>query len=396
MIFKKGELKHLWVFYTYHLLFGFSSMILPFLVIYFINIGLSFFQIAVFIATSSITMFLFEIPTGAFADSFGRKKSVVLGFLIIALAVFCIPLTNNFSLLVISWFFIGLGNSFANGAEESWVVDNLNRKRRKDLHQEFFIKSISIMSFGAIFAPFIGALIVESHSMKYLWFVFSIVFFINALFILIFGKEYFKPKKVNLKKNFKQTIKILKKGFSFTFKHRTILLLILGGVFFTLMGIARDGWQPLLVNLGLLEHQLGYVYSILALFSMILPFGVRLFHKIKPKNTISIIILIRMALLFSVIFLVPELLFLAIIIFIFSDSLYVLKDPVLQTYFHKFIPSKMRATVVSIKSTSVLLITAIGTLIAGLLLDSFGPQNVIPFVALLGIIAIILFQKIKD
>ena len=69
---------------------------------------------------------------------------------------------------------------------------------------------------------------------------------------------------------------------------------------------------------------------------------------------------------------------------------------IIQTYFHRFIPDNIRATVVSTKSMFSQLIVALTALIAGIFLDLFGPQKVLAFGSLFGIIAIIMYQKIND
>ncbi|MGB3463766.1 MAG: hypothetical protein WBA74_00775, partial [Cyclobacteriaceae bacterium] len=88
MLFKKGELKHLWPFYLYKLIYGISTMIFPFFVIYFINQDYTYFQVSVITAAQGAAMFLFEIPTGAFADRFSRKYSLSLGFVIVGIGAF--------------------------------------------------------------------------------------------------------------------------------------------------------------------------------------------------------------------------------------------------------------------------------------------------------------------
>jgi len=396
MLFKKHELKLLWPFYLYYLVFGLSTMIMPFMIIYFVNLGFSFFQIALITSAFGIAMFLFEVPTGAFADSFSRKYSVILGFLITAFAVILIPLMTNFYLLLFMWVLAGIGMTFVSGAEESWVVDNLNKFKRNDLHQEFFIKSGSLAAFGAIFAPFIGALLVKTYSIKILWFVFGFGFLLNALLLMIFGQEHYKPKRLKLFESLKQAYNNSKAGLKFTTTHKVVFLIVLAGLFTQLMVIGDNGWQPFLVNLGMAEHQLGYMYSVMAAFVMVMPFLSRLFVNFKPKNAVSIIVFVRMILLFSLIFLYPHLFFLAAIIFIMDAGLFSMKDPIIQTYFHKFIPKKIRATVVSTKSMFSQLIIALTALITGIFLDVFGPQKVLAFGSLFGIIAIILYQKIKD
>ncbi|MBT3407871.1 hypothetical protein HOK68_02975 [Candidatus Woesearchaeota archaeon] len=80
MIFKKKELSLLWPFYFGTMVTTLSNMIVPFMMLYFLNIGLTFFQISIIYAANSATIFLFELITGGFADEYSRKYSVLLGF----------------------------------------------------------------------------------------------------------------------------------------------------------------------------------------------------------------------------------------------------------------------------------------------------------------------------
>ena len=212
MLFKKDELKLLWPFYVYCLLIGLTSMIMPFMIIYFLNLGFSYFQMALITSAMGFTTLIFEIPTGAFADGYSRKKSTILGFFIMAIGVLIIPFTNNFYILIVAWGIAGIGLTFITGAEEAWVIDNLNNYGRKDLHQEFFIKSGSIAAFGAVFAPFIGAILTKQYSITFLWYVLSFGFFLSALILWIFTKEYYKPTKKSIVTLIKETYNNMKKG----------------------------------------------------------------------------------------------------------------------------------------------------------------------------------------
>jgi MFS family permease len=75
-MFQKNELKILSPFYAHSLLFNLSKVIMPFYVLYFLDIGFSFFQIALISSIRSAISLIFEIPTGVIADKYGRKKSV--------------------------------------------------------------------------------------------------------------------------------------------------------------------------------------------------------------------------------------------------------------------------------------------------------------------------------
>ena len=396
MLFKKDELKLLWPFYLYYFIYGLSAMILPFMIIYFRNLDFSFFQISIITSAFAISMFLFEIPTGAFADGLSRKYSVVLGFLITALAAILIPLFTNFYFLIFLWIMAGLGMTFVSGAEEAWVIDNLNKYKRKDLHHEFFIKSQSIAYFGIIFAPLIGSILVKVYSIKLLWFVFGFGFLLNAFILLLFGKELYKPKKVKFIESFRKTYENSKVGLKFSRAHKTIFLLILGSIFASLMIVGDNGWQPFMLDLSMPTPGLGFMYSILAVVMIASSFLSRLLTNMKIKNVISITILIQMLLLLSLLLINPPFYIIAAIIFILIHSTSGLNQPLLQTYFHKFVPQKIRATVTSVQSMTKQLVVALAALIAGGLLDIFGPKKVLAYGGLFGIFAIISYLKIKD
>ena len=396
MLFKKDELKLLWPFYLYYFIYGLSAMILPFMIIYFRNLDFSFFQISIITSAFAISMFLFEIPTGAFADGLSRKYSVVLGFLITALAAILIPLFTNFYFLIFLWIMAGLGMTFVSGAEEAWVIDNLNKYKRKDLHHEFFIKSQSIAYFGIIFAPLIGSILVKVYSIKLLWFVFGFGFLLNAFSLLLFGKELYKPKKVKFIESFRKTYENSKVGLKFSRAHKTIFLLILGSIFASLMIVGDNGWQPFMLDLSMPTPGLGFMYSILAVVMIASSFLSRLLTNMKIKNVISITILIQMLLLLSLLLINPPFYIIAAIIFILIHSTSGLNQPLLQTYFHKFVPQKIRATVTSVQSMTKQLVVALAALIAGGLLDIFGPKKVLAYGGLFGIFAIISYLKIKD
>src|SRR3989338_6721882 len=80
MLFKKNELRHLWPFYLSTLVVSITSVVIPFMVLYFRELHFSFFQISILFAGFGISMFLFEVPTGALADNISRKLSVTLGY----------------------------------------------------------------------------------------------------------------------------------------------------------------------------------------------------------------------------------------------------------------------------------------------------------------------------
>jgi len=285
--------------------------------------------------------------------------------------------------------------TFVTGAEESWVIDNLNYYKRKDLHKEFFIKSQSIVAFAGIISPLIGALIVKSFSITPLWIIWGIGFVLGAIILSILAEEKYKPEKIRFVKLLKKTIDNTKKGINFSRNHNTTKFLILASIFMAMMIADGDYWQPFLTNLNMPIYMLGIVFSIVSAVSMIVPFTARYLEKYKVKNVFRVIIIMRIILLSTVLLLYPGLFILGAGIFIFSDGLMSLRHPLMNPYYQKNLPKKIRATITSIKSMGTQLGLGIGSLIFGFLADIIGVQKIIPLTGVFGLIAIYCFSKIK-
>ncbi len=93
------------------------------------QIGLSNPQITIVNWSFAVLMLLSQVPTGVFADKFGRALSVKLGLLILFLGHFAYFFARGFwSALVIEGL-VGVGFAFVRGADEAWLASWLNTKK---------------------------------------------------------------------------------------------------------------------------------------------------------------------------------------------------------------------------------------------------------------------------
>lgn len=395
MIFKKGELKLLWPFYLNYLIYGLSLMILPFMIIYFRELGFSFLQIMIIMTAPALGLVVFEIPTGALADSFSRKWSAVLGFMIVGISVFFIPFFTNFYLILPLWFLAGLGSSFVSGADEALVIDNLNHHRRKDLYHGFFVKSGSLAAIGAIISPLAGAAIVKLVAIKYLWFIFGGGFLLMSLVLTLFAAECFHHRKLRMKEVITQTIKQSKSGAKFLLSTKSLLFLVLGGMFTSFMFVG-EGLQPMLVDLSMPVYSLGIFYSAMAGVQLIFPFFSVYFKKLRLRTALSLTTGIGMILLLSLLLISPPWYMIAIVVIMLTNGLRVINGPLFNTHAHHLIPNKIRATVLSARSMLTAVFASVYAIGMGYLLDLFGPQKVVALAGLFGILAIIMYWQIKE
>ena len=93
----------------------------PFIILFFLSRGLSFTQIGLLIGFRELAVNLLEIPSGAAADLFGRRRSMMLSFTayIIAFAVF--GFSNAYWQLFIAMFFFSIGEAFRTGTHKAMI-----------------------------------------------------------------------------------------------------------------------------------------------------------------------------------------------------------------------------------------------------------------------------------
>jgi MFS family permease len=384
MLFKKDELRHLGLFYLATLLQAATAVIMPFIIIFFRDQSLSFTQIGVMIAGYAVFSFVFEVPTGAFADAYSRKRSVIFATFVTACIVALFVFASSFWEFFMLWSLLGIALTFETGAYSAWVIGNLNKLKRKDLHQEYFIKEHSLTALGFVLSPLLGSFLIQRFSYDGLWLFFSAGGFLMVI-LLFFIPEHYKPKKVSIRKAVSKNVSLAKKGFKIVLKKKQLFYFILASMFVIFIGLGDDGWQPFFVELGAPVHYLGYFYSIMAFFLIGIPFLTKLFTKYKIKYVLSLSYVFSALLLLSVLLLQPGMFWYALIPFVLLSGVDVFVGPLGETYFHKHISESVRATVVSIRSMASTLAGGVVVLVAGVLLDIFP----IPLVMALGAVFVI-------
>ena len=132
----------------------------PFLYLVFLEKGLSYFEIGILIGFREICTNLFEIPSGAVADLYGRRRAMIFSFCayIISFAIFAE--STSLFLLFAAMFFFGLGDAFRSGTHKAMIFDWLRLQGRSDEKTKIygFTRSWSQMG-SAVSVLIAGALV---------------------------------------------------------------------------------------------------------------------------------------------------------------------------------------------------------------------------------------------
>ncbi|MDD3193828.1 MAG: MFS transporter [Oscillospiraceae bacterium] len=106
-------------------IFGSFSMTDGIWIIFLIQRGFSLVEVGIAETVFHITSFLFEVPSGAVADLFGRKKTMIASYLSLALSALLTITAWNLPSLCLAMVFTALGYNLNSGTRDALTYDSL-------------------------------------------------------------------------------------------------------------------------------------------------------------------------------------------------------------------------------------------------------------------------------
>lgn len=167
----------------------------PIAIIYFAHVSGSYaLGMSIFSATMLASAF-FEVPTGIFSDYIGRKKTVLLGSVFLAFAVFCYALGFSYWVLLLGAIAEGISRSFFSGNNNALLYDSLNEQGKIDIYHEVLGKTSSTDQLALGVSALAGSFMAARS--------FSLVFWLSILapIVCILVSLFFKEPKVHKKES---------------------------------------------------------------------------------------------------------------------------------------------------------------------------------------------------
>lgn len=318
-------------------------MIMPTIVLFFQENGLSLFQVMIVQGFFSVTMLVFEIPSGYFSDKIGRKITLILGLIFSSIGMFLFGIAPNFIGFIIAEIFLGLGSSFVSGTDSSLLFDTLLMLKKENEHHKKEGFYMSIGNYSESIASLLGG-VVAVYSMKLNFFIEgSLEIFAIIAALLLIEPEIKRVGKSAL------TFSYFLKETKNIFTHSKTLYLVSFGAFSGL-GTYLVLWyvQPEMATRGLPIGLFGLLWCGLNIAA---GFSSNLSHKLpinsNPLNILAFIPFLLSISYFSLIFLKGYWILIGFLSFYIIRGL---KNPLERNLIHQEIDSQNRATVLSVQS----------------------------------------------
>ncbi|GJM23230.1 MAG: hypothetical protein DHS20C15_31450 [Planctomycetota bacterium] len=162
----------------------------PFLFLAFLEKGLGFTQIGLLIAVREVTTGLLEIPSGAIADVFGRRLSMIASFVAYIAAFVLFGFADAMPLLVGGMLLYGVGEAFRSGTHKALIFAWLRRQGREHERVKVYGHTRSWSKFGSAASVLLAApIVILSRSYEWIFFAAIPPYALNVINFLGYPKE---------------------------------------------------------------------------------------------------------------------------------------------------------------------------------------------------------------
>jgi MFS family permease len=167
---------------------GLAAAVFPIYPLFLMSRGLDLFEINAVLATFFVTIFLFEVPTGAVADLFGRKFSFLLACAVRCSAFYLYAFADGFLDCVIAEVVDAIGTTLASGSLEAWLVDGMQEEGDDRPTDRVFARSQVIARVVGIGSGIAGAYIADVD-ITMVWFLAGSGFVVTGIVAALLMRE---------------------------------------------------------------------------------------------------------------------------------------------------------------------------------------------------------------
>jgi len=224
----------------------------PFLILIFLEKGLSFFQIGLLVAFREVVVNLFEIPSGALADVWGRRKSMVLSYAAYIASFLSFGLAQHVVWLFVAMFFMAIGDAFRSGTHKAMIFTWLRLQGRENDRTQVYGYTRSWSKFGSALSVILAAVFVFVYdSYTYVFYCTIVPYILGIVNILSYPNEL--DGSADREISFGRMISHLKKSFKKAFGNLHLRRLLAESTgFHGAYQVAQSYLQPVLKGAALI------------------------------------------------------------------------------------------------------------------------------------------------
>ena len=361
----------------------------PFILLFFREMGLTFFQIGLLFSIREISINLLEIPTGVLADTMGRRRAMIVSFsaYLLSFAAFYF-FGFNFWFSAFAMLIYAVGDTFRSGTHKAMILEYLKINKLQHLKVDYYGRTRGCSQIGSALSSLIAAGLVFYSGTYRIVFLASIGPYIIDLLLMISYPKNLDGDSTQSQLSFALFWNFTKESFSEVFKNVRLRSTIINSSLITSsFKVSKDYLQPFLNTWALTlpfllnyanEQRsallIGIVYFVIYLLSsfasqrsgdLVRALG-------TSSKTLNVNLILNIAIyLLAGIALLTKLHPMALIMFLGIFLIQNFHRPVLVGYIGEVTDSKRMATMLSVENQSRAVFIALFAPVIGHLVDTF-------------------------
>ncbi len=345
-----------------------GSLIFPFLSLYITGkFGVGMTEVGVMLAIHSVSAFIGNMLGGALTDRFGRKSMLILGLISSASISLLMGLVQDWKVFYLLVSLTGFLSHIGDPAASAMMADILPAEKRTD---GYGILRVAV-NLAVTIGPAIGGLLAGVSYL--LLFVMDCVISYIAAFIVFLSLPETKPEVAEGEIE-ASTLQVIK-GYGVVFKDRLLLVIITLTMFTAIVYLQiNSSLSVYLRDLhGISPQQFGYILSLNAIMVVVMQFSItKQVKKFQPLWMMALGNVLYASGFAMYGFVSGYSSFLLAMVIITLGEMVI--APVIQTVIANISPQDMRGRYMAAFQLGRNAASAIGPLIAGVILDNYDPR----------------------
>ena len=340
-----------------------------------VTVGLDPQQLVLVGTTLEASVFIFEIPTGVVADVYSRRLSTILGMIVMGLGFMIEGLYPIFAAVLVSQFVWGVGWTFISGARAAWIADEVGA----DNVGPIYLRGSQAYQVGSLIGIPAGIFLGQIALNIPILIGGGLFVLLGIILVVLMPEHGFNPTARGERETWKAMRNTAREGFNQIRASRVLVLFLVITAF---LGLYSEGYDRL-SEAHFLENMtfptignLSFVawFGIMRVGSMLLSLGATEYAKRKidtsiNKNVVNALqVIYGLAVLGLLIFATTKSFVIALVATLLVDTMRATSGPLTSAWINQYIPSKVRATVLSTTGQA----DALGQVVGGPIVGAIG------------------------
>ena len=147
--------------------------------------GLSEGQIGLLLALAGGVALAATMPAGIITDRYGRKRTLLFGLFVTALAVYVMTLGATFTMAAVAVVTFGLSEAFGSGTMQVYAMDLAPEDKRGSFLGGWGL----FMNLGQIVGPLFIGMLADAYGFRLAFTVVAGMLIVGAAMVFLFGQE---------------------------------------------------------------------------------------------------------------------------------------------------------------------------------------------------------------